>query len=45
MARVALIDEQGEQRVRMANLASDGAHAVNGVAALHTELLMRGRPA
>ena len=36
---ISLIDEGGERRVRMANLAFAGAHSVNGVAALHTELM------
>ncbi len=39
MARMSIIDEHGEKRVRMANLATVGTHAVNGVAALHTRLL------
>ena len=39
LARLSLIDEQGEKRVRMANLATVGSHAVNGVAALHSDLL------
>lgn len=39
--RMSLIDESGERYVRMANLATTGSHAVNGVAALHTELLKR----
>jgi starch phosphorylase len=39
IAAVSLIDESGERRVRMANLAFVGAHSVNGVAALHTELM------
>ncbi len=39
MAAISLIDESGDRRVRMANLAFTGAHSVNGVAALHTELM------
>ncbi|WP_277183200.1 glycogen/starch/alpha-glucan phosphorylase [Caballeronia sp. BR00000012568055] len=39
LARMSLIDEHGAKRVRMANLATVGSHAVNGVAALHTRLL------
>ena len=37
--RMSLIDEDGERRVRMAALAIVGSHGVNGVAALHTEIL------
>jgi starch phosphorylase len=37
--RLSLISEDGEKFVRMAHLAALGSHAINGVAALHTELL------
>ena len=41
VAAISLIDEAGERRVRMANLAFVGSHSVNGVAALHTELMKK----
>ena len=37
--RLSIIDEGGERRVRMAHLAIVGSHSVNGVAALHTQIL------
>ena len=37
--RMSILQEEGEQRFRMANLAIVGSHTVNGVAKLHTELL------
>ncbi len=41
LARMSLINEDGERYVRMANLACIGSYAINGVAALHTELLQQ----
>jgi starch phosphorylase len=40
-AAVALIDHSHGHRVRMGHLAFYGAHKVNGVSALHTELMQR----
>jgi starch phosphorylase len=39
VARMSLIEEGGGRQVRMANLASVGSFAINGVAALHSQLL------
>jgi starch phosphorylase len=41
LARLSLIDEHGEKRVRMANLSIVGSHRVNGVSALHSDLLVK----
>ncbi|MDV3250285.1 glycogen/starch/alpha-glucan phosphorylase [Devosia sp. BK] len=39
VANVSLIDEHGGRRVRMGQLAFVGSHSINGVSALHTELM------
>ena len=38
-ARMSLIDEANDRRIRMAHLAIVGSHRVNGVAAIHTRLM------
>ena len=37
--KLSIIDEEGSKAVRMAHLATIGAHHVNGVAALHSDLV------
>lgn len=39
ISSISLIDESGSRRVRMGNLAFMGSHSINGVSALHTELM------
>jgi len=39
LAAVSLIDDMGGRRVRMGTLAFLGSHKVNGVSALHTDLM------
>ena len=39
--RVSLVEEGGDRKIRMANLAIVGSHSTNGVAAIHSELLRK----
>ena len=39
MEKMSVIEESTPKKVRMANLSIIGSHKVNGVAALHTQLL------
>jgi len=39
LEKMSIIDEHGNKAVRMAHLATVGSHHVNGVAALHSELV------
>ncbi len=41
VARVSLVEEGPNRKVRMANLAIVGSHSTNGVAAIHSELLRK----
>jgi starch phosphorylase len=38
---ISLIDEHGGKRVRMGQLAFVGSHSINGVSALHTDLMKK----
>ena len=42
LARMSIIEEGHQQNIRMAHLAIVGSFSVNGVAALHSELLQKG---
>ena len=39
IASISLIDENGGRRLRMGQLAFVGSHSINGVSALHTDLM------
>jgi len=41
LQKLSIIDEEGSKSVRMAHLATIGAHHINGVAALHSDLIKR----
>ncbi|MBU1174587.1 MAG: glycogen/starch/alpha-glucan phosphorylase [Alphaproteobacteria bacterium] len=41
IANVSLINEAGGRRLRMGHLAFVGSHSINGVSALHTDLLKK----
>jgi len=36
---MSLVEEEGEKRINMAHLCIVGSHAVNGVAAIHSQIL------
>mmetsp|Transcript_8700 Transcript_8700/g.1181 ORF Transcript_8700/g.1181 Transcript_8700/m.1181 type:complete len:82 (+) Transcript_8700:298-543(+) len=41
LARMSIVEEGDIKRIRMANLCVIGSHAVNGVAAVHSELVKK----
>jgi len=40
-ARLSIVDDGGDRRLRMAHLAIVGSHRINGVAQLHTDLMRK----
>ena len=38
---MSLVEEGGQRKIRMANLAIVGSHSTNGVAAIHSDLLRK----
>ncbi|MEO7241351.1 MAG: glycogen/starch/alpha-glucan phosphorylase [Variovorax sp.] len=41
LRRISLVDESGERRVRMAYVAVMASHSINGVSALHSQLMQQ----
>lgn len=41
LRRMSLVEEGGEKKINMAHLCIVGSHAVNGVAAIHSEIIKR----
>jgi starch phosphorylase len=41
LGRMSIVEEHPEKRINMAHLAIVGSHAVNGVAAIHSEIIKR----
>jgi starch phosphorylase len=41
VARISLVEEGNQRKVRMANMAIVGSHSTNGVAAIHSSLLRK----
>ena len=41
LRRMSLVEETPEKRINMAHLCIVGSHVINGVAAIHSEILKR----
>ena len=41
LRRMSLVEETDEKKINMAHLAIVGAHSVNGVAALHSDIIKK----
>jgi len=38
---MSIVEEHGEKKINMAHLAIVGSHAVNGVAAIHSDIIQK----
>jgi len=41
LGRMSIVEEHGEKKINMAHLAIVGSHAINGVAAIHSEIIKK----
>lgn len=41
LGRLSILDDSGDKRIRMANLAVIGSHSVNGVSKLHSDIITK----
>jgi len=39
LRRMSIVEDYGEKKINMAHLAIIGSHAINGVAAIHSQII------